>query len=413
MNVSMQKKLNFLIIGGGMYVCGRGTSGFGTVLPSVYQWAKKSAVGKVTICTTSQDSANQLKKKNEELQREFGNTLELDVLPESGFDEQSYLKALSGPTTYNCGIVAVPDHLHFEIAKTLIEAGLHVLIVKPMTPEKETARQLIQLAQQKNVYGAVEFHKRFDESNLKMKDVLQKGTLGVPLYFHVEYSQRKEVPLNYFRKWANQTDIFQYLGVHYVDLIYFVTGALPRRVLSIGQKGWLVSEGIDTYDAIQTMIEWQNGQDQFISNHLTNWIDPNQTSAMSDQKIKVIATKGRIESDQKHRGFQIVSDDNGIEDFNPYFSQMYENVESDGKNFSGYGYKSFQQFFDDVVSVVNQKTTPAQLCGNRSTFRSSFVSTCVIEASRCSLNQHNQWIEIDVKDFDILNQTHIATEVNV
>ena len=34
------KPLNLLIVGGGMYVCGRGTDNFGTILPAVLE-AKK------------------------------------------------------------------------------------------------------------------------------------------------------------------------------------------------------------------------------------------------------------------------------------------------------------------------------------------------------------------------------------
>ena len=37
----------------------------------------------------------------------------------------------------------------------------------------------------------VEFHKRWDQSNLVLRDRLAAGEIGVPLYFHIEYSQRK------------------------------------------------------------------------------------------------------------------------------------------------------------------------------------------------------------------------------
>ena len=35
------KPLNILIVGGGMYVCGRGTDNFGTILPAVLEAKKK------------------------------------------------------------------------------------------------------------------------------------------------------------------------------------------------------------------------------------------------------------------------------------------------------------------------------------------------------------------------------------
>ena len=39
-----------------------------------------------------------------------------------------------------------------------------------------------------------------------------------------------------------QTNILQYLGVHYVDIIRFVTDAIPIRVMAIGQKKWLIKK---------------------------------------------------------------------------------------------------------------------------------------------------------------------------
>ena len=42
---------------------------------------------------------------------------------------------------------------------------------------------------------------------------------------------RKIVPEKIFKGWADKTNILQYLGVHYIDLVYFVTKATPIRVL--------------------------------------------------------------------------------------------------------------------------------------------------------------------------------------
>src|SRR3972149_5716305 len=108
------------------------------------------------------------------------------------------------------------------------------------------------------------------------------------------------------------SNIFQYLGIHYVDIIYWATGAVPLRVMATGQKNYLLSKGIDTYDSIQAVIEWKTASGIiFNSSFFTNWIDPENTSAMSDQRIKVIGTKGRYEADQKNRGIRIVTDENG------------------------------------------------------------------------------------------------------
>ena len=44
----------------------------------------------------------------------------------------------------------------------------------------------------------------------------------------------------FFKKWSDTINIFQYLGVHYVDIIRFITKAVPIRALANGQKNWLI-----------------------------------------------------------------------------------------------------------------------------------------------------------------------------
>ena len=67
-------------------------------------------------------------------------------------------------------MIVVPDHLHYEVASDCLREGLHVLLVKPMTPKASEAIDLIEIAQTQKLYGSVEFHKRLDKSNLILKN---------------------------------------------------------------------------------------------------------------------------------------------------------------------------------------------------------------------------------------------------
>jgi predicted dehydrogenase len=46
----------------------------------------------------------------------------------------------------DCAIVATPTVTHFDVARELIEAGCDVMVEKPITPDVEDARRLIELA---------------------------------------------------------------------------------------------------------------------------------------------------------------------------------------------------------------------------------------------------------------------------
>ena len=189
-----------------------------------------------------------------------------------------------------------------------------------------------------------------------------------------------------------------------MDIVYFFTNSLPIRVMAIGQKNLLINEGIDAYDAIQTVIEWRDKTSgkKSVSTILTNWIDPLSTSAMSDQKIKVIGTLGRMESDQKNRGVRLISDTKGIEDINPYFSDFYYDISDEPMNFEGYGCDSVLQFIVDSQSIISKEKAPEDMKGLRATFEEALISTAVIEAVNISLRNDNKWIIID-KDFNIIS----------
>lgn len=390
--------IDVLVVGAGMYVCGKGTEGYGTILPALFEAHRQGLVGRIHIAATSPASAGQALVKAQALAERMGVRPEVAVAPQgaAGRDPLAYRQVLAAQPALRAAIVSVPDQHHVAIAGELIEHGLHTLVVKPLAATVAEVRHLVGLAAQHQVYGAVEYHKRFDEANLKLLDLIRQGRLGRLLNFTINYSQRQSIPTHTFRAWVESTDIFQYLGVHYVDLIHFLTQAQPRRVLAVGTKKILASQGIDTWDTIHTLIEWQDPAcEPFLSSHLTGWVDPETTSAMSDQRLEVIGTKGRYRSDQKHRGIELVTDREGVEAINPYFSQFYPHPDDQGQTAAGYGPRSIIQFVTDARAVIGGEKKAHELGGLRATFASSLPVAQVLEASRRSLADQNRWIAID------------------
>ena len=323
--------MKILIIGNGMYISGRGTNGFGTVMPGVLEYIRGGGdVIEVHMVGTNLKRSLAAASKVEELMRQAGVSVKLITYPDNvEKDKKAYKKVLNKIENLTCAIVSVPDNLHFSVTMDCLEAGLHTLVVKPLTPTVKEAKDLIKLATNKKLYGAVEFHKRWDKHNLMLRDIFQSGRLGDPLYSWTEYSQRKSIPSQAFKSWVEKSNVLQYLGVHYIDIIHFVTGAAPIRVMATGQKNWLKNQGFNVHDSIQCMVEWKM-PDSTIFNQtlLTNWVDPETSSAVSDQKIRFVGTKGRFEADQKDRGINLIVDGESIVTPNPDFCQSYGNKTS-------------------------------------------------------------------------------------
>jgi predicted dehydrogenase len=384
--------VKILVVGAGMYVTGRGTGGIGTLLPALAQYSRAGKVDAVTVLATRPEAESGVAEAAARINALLGTSLPVRY------------RRLDGPVgaavragEFDCALVCVPDDLHYEVTAALLERGLHCLVVKPFTPALAEARKLVDLAQKKGLHGAVEFHKRHDEQNLLARRVLREGRLGEPKYMVVGYSQRIDIPLTAFRAWAARTNIFQYLGVHYVDLVQFLTGLVPRRVSAVGTRGTLRAQGVDTWDSVHATIGWRPraGGEEFVSQLAIGWIDPSATPALSDQKFFIVGSRGRLDLDQADRGVRLVTPD-GVETPNPHFSMVLG--EHDETSFRGYGYRSVERFLRDVADVAAGRVTPAALDALRPTFRQALVSTAVVEAANASLADAGAWRDVHVPD---------------
>ena len=383
-----------------MYVTGRNTDGYGTIFPSIieFQRVNKEENLEVIFVGTNAKNTNLSKRKVLKALKISGVKIKTTFYPNKNNTKKNYKSILEQEKNISCAIVVVPDNLHFEVANECLNYNLHTLVVKPFTTKLIEAKRLIEKKNKKNIIGLVEFHKRFDKHNLLLKNTYESQKLGKPLYFNVEYSQKKIIPEKIFRKWSEKTNILQYLGIHYIDLVYFITKARPVRVMAMGQKNWLKKRKINTYDSIQCLIEWKTKSNaSFNQTLVVNWIDPNSNSSVSYQKIKFCGTKGNFESDQKIRGIRIISDDNNLEEPNPDFCQPFC---FNGKNIQwrGYGIKSVLNFLNGTKNMLTNKSKFSKLVDpNSANFEDGLISTAVIEAATKSLENKSSWKKINLK----------------
>ena len=151
--------LNVLVVGAGMYVCGSGTDGFGTILPTLVQEQHLGKLGEIHVSATRPESVTLLQKKLNALNRLMGTKAHVHTYPTEGTrDTQAYKQALETVPRPAAAVISVPDHLHASITQDVIKAGIPPLVVKPLTPTVEEAQHLIKLLDQHQLYGAVEFH---------------------------------------------------------------------------------------------------------------------------------------------------------------------------------------------------------------------------------------------------------------
>ncbi len=88
------------------------------------------------------------------------------------------VKEMAESGLIDLGIVIVPHVYHAEVAKVLLEAGLHVISEKPFVVHVSEADELIELAKKKNVMLSVYHNRHWDPDILTAREALESGVIG-------------------------------------------------------------------------------------------------------------------------------------------------------------------------------------------------------------------------------------------
>lgn len=118
--------------------------------------------------------------------------------------------------------VCVPTSLHYRVAKPLLEAGVHVLIEKPITTSLKEADALLAIAQRRKLTLQVGHIERFNAAIQAAKAYLKRPRF-------IEAHRLSAYP---FRG----TDVSVVLDVmiHDLDLVLALVGSRPSRVDAVG-----------------------------------------------------------------------------------------------------------------------------------------------------------------------------------
>ena len=211
------------------------------------------------------------------------------------------------------------------------------------------------------------------------------------------------MPLKWFARWCEQSSPFEYIGVHYADAYYFITGLRPRRVSAYGQKKLLPSLGKDAFDAVQAVIEWEDGSVLWIQ---TAWVCSEHQSALTNQGLQLLGTEGEYWADHKNRNLLFVTQRHGFEHYNPNFFKAYDDWDDPGApEYLGYGYDSIVQGLDDIRNLLaatrdlpagqalsRRRELIAALESRRPLPSQALIGTAINEAVRLSIANGNRHV---------------------
>jgi predicted dehydrogenase len=128
--------------------------------------------------------------------------------------------------------ISTPPFMHYEMAKTVLQAGKHLLLEKPTTLNAAEAKELYQLANEKGVIAIVDFEFRFVPGWQLLSELISQNYVGVKRLIRIDWlgASRADAsrPWNWYSRQDQGGGVLGSLGSHAFDYIYWLFGPIRR-----------------------------------------------------------------------------------------------------------------------------------------------------------------------------------------
>ncbi|QEW04321.1 Gfo/Idh/MocA family protein [Microbacterium lushaniae] len=186
--------------------------------------------------------------------------------------------------------IAVPDHLHADPFFACIEAGIPVLVEKPLSTDPGTARAMRSASIDAGVYAECNFTNRSNPVFTTVKSAIDRGEVGEVIGINSRLSNSIQYPTSLLR-WAADTSSGWFLLSHVFDLTTWLTGARAAEVTATGIRRVLKSRGVDTYDLIHALVRYDR---EMSGLYESSWTLPDSLPSAVDFTFEVLGTDGAI-----------------------------------------------------------------------------------------------------------------------
>lgn len=177
------------------------------------------------------------------------------------------VEALLATARPQAASVAVPTHAHYQVASELIEAGVHVLVEKPVAATVEQGRRLVAMAAQRQVVLAVGHIERYNTAIVDLKRRLDEGQLG-------RVFQANARRLGPFPNRIRDVGVVVDLATHDLDIMRYVSGSEATRVYAETRREIHTSNE----DLVNALVSFDGGMLGLLE---INWLTPTKIREFS------------------------------------------------------------------------------------------------------------------------------------
>ncbi len=174
--------------------------------------------------------------------------------------------------------VAVPTILHLEVAREVMERGIHTLVEKPLADNERDAQTLIDLARARNVVLAVGHIERHNPAVKLLKSYLDEGRIGTIFEMRAER-------VGPFPARIRDVGVILDLATHDIDILCHLAGSPVTRVFAETQQN-IHSTREDT---VSGLLRFENGVTGVLQ---VNWLTPTKS-----RRLLINGAGGQIEVD--------------------------------------------------------------------------------------------------------------------
>jgi len=146
-------------------------------------------------------------------------------------------------------IITTPDFTHADYIVRAMDAGVDVVVEKPLTMRPDYARRIVDAVERTGKQIVVTHNYRYSPRNSALKEVIKSGRIGTVLSVTFEWVLDTAHGADYFRRWhrdkANSGGLLIHKASHHFDLVNWWIADVPERVYARGGVKFYGAENAD------------------------------------------------------------------------------------------------------------------------------------------------------------------------
>lgn len=213
-----------------------------------------------------------------------------------------YRKILQDPEI-DAVLVCSSTNTHAPISIEAAQAGKHIFCEKPVDPNKDKIREVLDVVDKARVKFQVGFNRRFDHNFKAIKDRVVVGDIGEPHLIRVTSRDPDAPPIEYVKVSGG---MFFDMTIHDFDMIRYLSGSEVVEVYATG--GVLVNPEIGKAGDIDTAVITLK-----LANGAIGVIDNSRKAVYGyDQRAEVFGSKGAVQTSNDTNSTAVYSCEAGV-----------------------------------------------------------------------------------------------------